>query len=196
MLRRVLLRLTLLTSTTFSALALGPGLIYGHEHDVNHCGPDINQFASAVTQFIGTPAAGADSFDKDYTSPMCGLLEDKSTFLNQFDHPARHRFKTSYTKRTEYSVKVSAGFKGAFEAEMNYTSDNTATEEYDTEIEIPPRRAAKLSVSPSLTKISGTWRHGFWGRHSTNVETFRPTGHLLWLLRDVTDTQGRVPSLV
>jgi hypothetical protein len=184
MLRRVLFRLPIVSGTAFSLLAFGPSLMYGHGHDVNHCGNDINEFAKAVAGVLDTRAAGADEFEKKRHAPMCGALEDKTTFYNATGFPVRHRFKTSHSTRTEYNVKVSGGFKSAFQAEVGYKSDRTKTEEYDTEVEIPPRRAAKLSVSPSIMYTEGTWRRG---KKNTYVEVFRPTGHMLWILRDVTN---------
>lgn len=158
------------------------GLAHRHNRDV--CGPDVNEFAAAVSALLGSAAARADSFEVHREADACGMLEKKSTFVNTTDFPVEHTFAKGHSKSTGYSVEVSGGFKGAFSATMGYKSDTTSSEEFRSTVEIPPHRGAELSASPSLHIIEGTWKHGrWWNKKQTHVSVSRPSGHIKWLLR-------------
>jgi hypothetical protein len=176
------------------ALALGwtvaswclPALVFGAGYDENHCGKDrdIRRRAAGVFSKIGPGQAAADSFKLNQEGAQC-LIDDKSTIRNDSSKMAEHTFESSHTSKTEYTVKVSGGFKQAFSAEMGYTSENSTTESYSTTIEVPPHTGAKLSVVTSIWTVTGTWTHGpFYRRHKDYVEVRRPTGELIWLIRD------------
>lgn len=146
----------------------------------------MNEFAGGPPfSLLGPAVARADSFELDDEGDACGIPEKKSTFVNDTDFTVEHTFAKSHSKRTEYSVEVSGGFKAAFSATMGYKSDNTSTEEFRSTVEIPPRRGAELSASPSLHVVNGVWEHGrWWNRKTTEVSVARPTGHIKWLLRE------------
>lgn len=178
---------TVATLTGFLLLAsvLGPPAGLAHRHDRDVCGPDVNEFAGALTALLGAPVAHADSFEPHGEGDACGLPEKKSTFINDSDFTVEHTFAKGHSKTTSYSIEVSGGFKAAFSAKMGYKSDTTSSEEFMSTVEIPPHRGVERSASPSPHIIEGTWKHGrWWNRGQTAVTVSRPTGHIKWLLRE------------
>jgi hypothetical protein len=178
----------------FVGLAIGltavswclPAMVSSAPYNENHCGEDrdIRSRAIGLLARLGPGRAAADGFKVEQQGAQC-MLDDKTAVKNQSSRMAEHTFEASHTSKTNYTIKVSGGFKEAFSAEMGYSAENSATESYKTTIEIPPNTGARLSVVTSVWTVSGTWTHGpFYRRHKDYIEVRRPTGELVWLIRD------------
>ena len=179
--------MTTMFSVTLSAL---PPAGFAHQHERDNCGPDVNVLGAGAFNWLGPTSAHADSFDLEGEGDACGDLARKTTFVNHSDLPAEHVFRNSHSKRTEYSVEVGGGFKGAFEARMGYKSDKTATEEFESRVTVPPHTGAELNAAPSLHVLTGHWKHGWFERDTTKVEVARPTGHITWYLMDFPESEN------